>query len=483
MMTQTRTLSSSIAQSATPEQTALRSMFAYALEQVLPEAALRRYVVLNDTTNTLTVDGWEYNLQQYEKIVVVGGGKAGRRTGAELVRILGNRLTVGVLNVYRDQANNPISNTLTLFPADHPTPNAPGVEGAFKMVELLKDADSKTLVIALISGGGSSLMALPVNGITLDDYIAVSTLLLTVPATIDEINAVRKHLDLLKGGGMRKMAANAGGFISLVLSDVPVTKTGVVDDPSVIASGPTVGDDSTFQSAKDVLTRYGIWHQTPERIKDYIDANLGKTENETLPKDSELLSEARSQYVMIANNDQAMEAARDKAEKLGYTVYLVGCRTGSTDDKIQAEVRQEIERIWQVTTPYLTAGDRVTFGSFSTDGIDGHSELAGAIADANTLALAQKAGLDYRQHLAGYDSASFFQALGLEIDVGPSGTNVADLSIALITNQQDTERKIAIIFGGEATVNVNLPDGQKPGFGGRNTHLALLAAEKLAQMA
>ena len=185
----------------------------------------------------------------------MGGGKAGRRTGSALVNILGDRITAGVLNVYQEQAREPISGNIKLFAANHPTPNEAGVEGARRMVELLRSADPKTLVIALISGGGSSLMALPVAGISLEDYMEISNLLLTVPATIDEINAVRKHLDPLKGGGMRKMAKNAGGFISLVLSDVPVTKTGVVDDPSVISSGPTVGDDSTFESAKKVLTR------------------------------------------------------------------------------------------------------------------------------------------------------------------------------------------------------------------------------------
>lgn len=461
----------------------MRSMFAYALEAVLPEAALRRYVSIDEDGNTLMVDGRSYDLRQYTRIVVVGGGKAGRRTSAELVRILGDRITVGALNVYLDQAAAPISENVALFPADHPTPNAAGVEGAWNMVELLKDADPETLVIALISGGGSSLMALPVQEITLDDYVAISTLLLTVPATIDEINAVRKHLDVLKGGGMRKMAARAGGFLSLVLSDVPVTKTGVVDDASVIASGPTVGDDSTFQDAKTVLTKYGIWEDVPDRIKAYIDANIGRTEHETLPKESELLQDGRSQYVMIANNDLAMEAAGEKAEELGYTVQLIGCRSGSTAEKIKGEVTEEIDRIWQVLTPYLRDGDRVTFGSFSTDGIDGHSELAGAIADPETLRQAEDAGMDYRRYLAGYDSASLFQALDLGIAVGPSGTNVADISIALITNPTDAQRKLAIIFGGEATVHVDLAEGQQPGFGGRNTHLVLLAAEKLAQNA
>jgi glycerate-2-kinase len=260
-----------------------------------------------------------------------------------------------------------------------------------------------------------------------------------------------------------------------------VTKTGVVDDTSVIASGPTVGDDSTFELAKKVLIDHGIWDKAPQAVKNYIQDNLGKEDNETLSKDSPLLAEDKSQYVIIANNDQAMEAAKEKAEKLGYTVHLIGCRTGSVADKIKAEVAEEIENIWKVITPYLTDNDNITFASFSTDGIDGHSDLAGAIADQNTLKLAKSKGINYQKHLDNYDSATFFKELGLEIETGPSGTNVADISLVLITNPDDPARKIALIFGGEATVSVVMPEGQKPGFGGRNTHLTLLAAERLSR--
>mgnify|MGYP001174120529 CR=1 FL=1 len=462
-----------------PAQADARAIFNHALACVLPEPALRRYVQLDEAANTLTVAGRKYPLHDYRKIVVVGGGKAGRRTGSELVRILGGRIAAGVLNVYQEQAREPISGNIQLFAASHPTPNEAGVEGARRMVELLRGADPKTLVIALISGGGSSLMALPVAGISLEDYKDISNLLLTVPATIDEINAVRKHLDPLKGGGMRKMAKDAGGFISLVLSDVPVTKTGVVDDPSVIASGPTVGDDSTFESAKKVLINHHIWDQAPAMVKRYIEENLGKEDNETLPKDSPLLAEDKSQYVIIANNDLAMETAREKAEQLGYSVHLIGCKTGSVADKIKAEVSQEIENLWKVISAYLMDGDRITFASFSTDGVDGHSDLAGAIADQDTLTQARAQGLDARQYLARYDSATFFEKLGCEIKTGATGTNVADISLALITHPEKPNRKIAIIFGGEATVKVSLQEGQKPGYGGRNTHMVLLAALKL----
>ncbi len=480
-----------------------RIILCHALESVFPEEALRRFVRFDGAARLLNVTGRPYNLDRYDRIFVIGGGKAARRTGVELVSILGERITAGILNVYQGQANEPISQRIRLYAANHPTPNEAGVEGARAMVELLKGADERTLVIALISGGGSSLMALPVAGVSLEDYVAVINLLLTVPATIDEVNAVRKHIDPLKGGGMRKMAKDAGGFISLVLSDVPVTKTGMVDDPSVISSGPTVGDDSTFESAKKVLTDHGIWNKTPQAVRDYFDKNIGKPENETLSKNSPLLAPDRSQYVIIANNDLAMKAAGEKAEELGYQVHLIGCGTGSVGDKIRGEVTVEIESIWKTITPYMSGGDEITIAAFSTDGVDGHSDIAGAIADGTTLALARSKGLDYRDYLKRYDSATFFQKLGLEIKTGPTGTNVADLILVLIhqPSRKDREtpivfggeptvvlisqpnppgKKTAVVFGGEPIVKIILPEGQKPGSGGRNTHLTLMAAEKLA---
>ena len=464
-------------------QSDVRKIFAHVLEMVLPEPALRRYVKLNNKKNVLTVADRKYYLDKYEQVIVVGGGKAAKRTGAELVNILGNRITTGILNVFLDQAMEPISERIKLFAADHPTPNQAGLTGARQMIDLLKNADAKTLVIALISGGGSSLMAIPAGGISIEDYQDISKLLMTVPATIDQINTVRKHIDLLKGGRMRKCAAEAGGFITLVLSDVPVTKTGIVDDTSVISSGPTVGDDSTFQMAKDVLTDYKILEKTPKAVREYIQNNIGKQENETLAKNSPLLAEDRSQYVIIANNDRAMEAAGEKAKELGYQIHLVGWNTGTTADKIKAEVTQEIENIFRVITPHLKKTDRVTFASFSTDGVDGHSDLAGAMADMDTLKSAAGHELDHKSFAAAYDSATFFTKLGLGIETGPTGTNVADVSLVLINNQDNPQRKVAFIFGGEATVNIAMPEGKKPGSGGRNTHLVLLASEKLAQLA
>ena len=122
----------------------------------------------------MTVAGRKYNLSNYERIIVVGGGKAARRTGAELVNILGDRITDGILNVYQEQAKEPIFERIKLFAADHPIPNEEGVKGARQMIELLKNADVKTMVIALVSGGGSSLMAIPAEGISIEDYKEIS---------------------------------------------------------------------------------------------------------------------------------------------------------------------------------------------------------------------------------------------------------------------------------------------------------------------
>ena len=466
-----------------PAMADIRNIFMHVLEMVLPETGLKRYVKYSQENNILMVAGKKYNLSNYEQIVVVGGGKAAKRTGAALVNILGDKITAGVLDVYQDQADEPISERIKLFAADHPTPNEEGLKGARQMIDLLKNAGPKTLVIALISGGGSSLMAIPAGAISISDYQDISKLLMTVPATIDEINTIRKHIDLLKGGRMRNYASKAGAFISLVLSDVPVTKTGIVDDTSVISSGPTVGDNSTFEMAKKVLTEYHIWDKAPKTVKEYLQANIGKKENETLSKNSPLLADDQSQYIIIANNDQAMEAAEVKAKELGYKAHLVGWNTGRTDDKIKAEVTLEIENIFRVITPYLIYKDRITFASFSTDGVDGHSDLAGAIADMDTIKEALRHRMDYSKFVAIYDSATFFKKLGLEIETGPTGTNVADVSIILINNPNDARRKIAFIFGGEATVNILTPQGKKPGNGGRNTHLVLLAAGKLARLA
>lgn len=460
----------------TPDQDAARIIFAHVLQGVLPGPALRRHVRYDEWTDLLRAEGRPYPLADFSEILIVGGGKAAALTAMEILKMLGPERISGALNVYRTQADRPLSKRIKLFPADHPIPNEAGADGARQMIELLRRAGPRTLVLALISGGGSSLMALPVDGIGLQDYREMSRLLLSVPATIDEVNSVRKHIDRLKGGRMRTFAVRAGGFVSLVISDVPVTSSGLPDDPSVIASGPTVGDPSTFAMAAEVLEKYGIWDRTPAAIREYLRSNIGSARNETLSPDSPLLGPERSQYVIFANNDLAMTAAAEKSAELGYSVRMIGGTPDSAASKIRGEVAREIERIFEIIAPECGPRDRVTFASFATDGIDGNSKLAGAMADGDTWELARSRGLDPEPFLSRFDSAGFFERLGLGIETGPSGTNVADICLVLI---RGVERKLAFVFGGEATVKMISPEGRAPGRGGRNTHLALLAAGKL----
>jgi glycerate 2-kinase len=450
-------------------QRVARILLDHGLDRVLPERALRRFVRMDAELNVLDVAGRLYDLNRYQKIFAVGGGKAALGMGKEIARMLGDRISAGILNVLPGETQRSASARIRFFGAGHPIPNEAGAAGAGRMAELLSSADKETLVIALISGGGSSMMALPAAGIGLEDYRSLCRLMLTVPAAIDEMNIVRKHIDPLKGGGLRRYAKDAGGFITLAISDVPVTKDGTADDPSVIASGPTAGDDSTFEAALRVLAHYGVWGRTPAAIRKYLQGHAGDDVFETLREDSPLLSVEKNQYVIIANNDQAMEAVAEKAAELGYDARPIA-------KKIRGEVTREIENIWEIIAPCLEPGARVTFASFSTDGVDGRSGLAGAIADNDTLRLARRKGLNHKKYLADFDSAGFFERLDLGIVTGPTGTNVADIVLVLMSL---SNRKLAFVFGGEATVKMELPEGRTPGSGGRNTHLALLACEKL----
>jgi glycerate-2-kinase len=216
-----------------------------ALRAVDPVAAVRRHVYLED--NTLHIGDRTYDLRQYENIYVVGGGKAGGSMARAIEAILGDRITAGVINTkYGYLADTKI---VRINEAGHPIPDAQGMAGAREMVDLARGASDADLVLCLISGGGSALMTLPVEGISLKDMEALTSALLRCGATINEINTIRKHLSQIKGGNLSR-AAFPAEVVSLILSDV-------VGNPlDVIASGPTVPDSSTFAQSWEIAERY-----------------------------------------------------------------------------------------------------------------------------------------------------------------------------------------------------------------------------------
>lgn len=234
-----------------------------------------------------------------------------------------------------------------------------------------------------------------------------------------------------------------------------------------------MGESTNFSPVKSC----SIQKFTPK--SDYILTGIGNKTLETLRKGSPLLSIERNQYVMVCNNDIAMEHAADKSRQLGFTTHMVGFKTGRTTDKIHGEVQDELQKMLTHVAPSFKTGDTITFASVSTDGVDGTSDLAGAVVDSNTFLVAKERNLSIDSFIATYNSARFFEQLGLGIQTGATGTNVADIALILITNSTDRLRKIAFVFGGEATVNVKLPSDVKPGCGGRNTHMVLLAISKL----
>jgi hydroxypyruvate reductase len=425
-----------------------------ALEAVDPANAIKRQVSLSD--ETLRIGQRTYDLGRYRNIYVIGGGKAGGSMAQAVEDILGQRVTAGLVNVkYGYGAETEI---IGLNEAGHPIPDAAGMAGTKQMAELARQATDEDLVICLISGGGSALMTLPAEGIILADVKSLTDALLRCGATINEINAVRKHLSQTKGGNLARLAYPAE-IVSLILSDV-------VGSPlDVIASGPTVPDTTTFAHAYGVIEEYGLLEELPRPIVERL--RLGKEGliAET-PKEGDE-SFTRTHNLIIASNEVAAEAATTKAEELGFHSLLLSTFVeGEAREvaKVFAAVAKEIlhsgrpvprpacvvaggettvtvrgdglggrnqEMALSAALEIAGLGD-VMIIPLATDGTDGPTDAAGAIADDSTLRRAQDAGLSATQYLADNDSYHFFRKLGDLLTTGPTNTNVNDLTFTFV---------------------------------------------------
>ena len=334
---------------------------------------------------------------------------------------------------------------IEVIEASHPVPDAAGRDAARRVLESVKGLGPDDLVLCLISGGGSALLALPAEGIALDDKRAVTSALLRSGATIHEINAVRKHLSAIKGGRLGA-AAHPAPVVTLVISDVPG------DDLSVIASGPTVPDPSTFADARAVLAKYGI---TPPPA---IARRLAEARDETpKPGDPRL---ARARAVLIATPARALEAAAEVARAAGYEPVMLGdAIEGEAREVAASQARRALSGRPGVA---LISGGETTVTvkgkgrggrnaefalalalaldghkgihaiACDTDGIDGTEDNAGALVLPDTLARARAAGLDPAARLADNDAYGVFSAIGDLIVTGPTLTNVNDFRAILI---------------------------------------------------
>ena len=347
---------------------------------------------------------------------------------------------------------------IEIVEAAHPVPDAAGLAAAKRLLQLVQGLSADDLVLCLISGGGSSLMPLPIDGLTLEDKQAINRALLKSGATIGEMNCVRRHLSAIKGGRLAA-ACHPARVLTLMISDVPG------DDPIDIASGPTAADPTTCQDALDIVRRYGI--NLPAAAREALESGRGES---VKPGDVRL---AGSELRMIATPQMALEAAAEVARANGLTPYILG-------DAIEGEARdvgkvlaglalQVAERGQPFKTPcvLLSGGEttvtvrgdgrggrnvefllslavalnghpRIHALAGDTDGVDGQEEIAGALLTPDTLARAWALGIKPRDSLANNDGHGFFEALGDGVVTGPTLTNVNDFRAIVIDGPQRT---------------------------------------------
>ena len=389
---------------------------------------------------------------RFERIFVVGAGKAGATMARAVERVLGWRIDGGLINV--KDGHTARLRRIELNECGHPIPDQRGVDGARRIAEIATKAGVEDLVLCLISGGGSALLPFPAEGISLANKQETTRQLLACGATIHEINTVRKHLSQIKGGQLARLAWPAT-VISLLLSDV------IGDDLSVIGSGPTAPDESTFVGALAVLDKYNIRTTVPAPVRDRLEAGL----RGEIPETPKVTENARN--VVVGSNRLAMDAAERKAKELGYrTLVLSTTIEGETRDvaRMHAAIGREIAASGRParrpacilsggeTTVTLTGdglgGRNQEFAlaaaidiaglapavvlSAGTDGTDGPTDAAGAIADSTTVARAAVKGLDAKRSLAAHDSYHFFEKTKDLIKTGPTGTNVMDVHVVLV---------------------------------------------------
>ncbi len=443
-----------MARSVVELRSAGRRIFTAALVAADPRAAVRRHLRVEG--QKLGAGGASFDLGRIRRVLVVGAGKASAAMAAAVEEVLGERVAGGLVNV--KTGHGAALRRVRLCEAAHPVPDAAGVEGARRMVELLAGAGEDDLVIACISGGGSALLPLPAAGLGLAEKQEVTRQLLACGATIQEINAVRKHLSGVKGGQLARAAAPAP-VLACILSDV------IGDPPDAIASGPTAPDPTTFGDALRILDRYGLRERAPAAARAHLEAGA-KGERPETPKPGDPIF-ARVTNVLVANSAQAVEAAELEANRLGLRALVLSTTVdGETREaaRVHAAVAREVRSFGRPVAPpaCLISGGETTVTlrgqgvggrnqefvlaaalalegapgvvvfSAGTDGTDGPTDAAGAVADGETCARARALGLDPQGHLDRNDAYPLFQALGDLVITGPTRTNVMDLRLLLI---------------------------------------------------
>lgn len=431
----------------TDPQTALRAIFAAALRAVDPSEAVMRQA---DHIRS------RYGAEGCRRLLVLGFGKAAVPMARAVETACADLAPEGIVVTKEGFSPPGILHRIQVREASHPVPDQRGVAATDEIIRMARDADARTLVLVLISGGGSALLVAPAEGLTLADKQETTTLLLRAGADIGELNVVRKHLSRVKGGRLAQALFPAPS-ISLILSDV-------LGDPlEVIASGPTVPDRSTFTDALAILEKYRLSGQIPRRVLDHLRQGVAGAIPES-PTADEAFAGAKS--VIVGNLGMALDAAVREAKLRGLRTVLdpepVTGEAATAGAMLARKALQMMRETGDTLPLCLISGgettvtvrgdgrggrnmelalafareidgvEGITLLSAGTDGNDGPTDAAGAVIDGMTVCRGLTAGYSIDESLSCNDSRSLLNAVGGLLVTGPTGTNVMDLQIVLI---------------------------------------------------
>jgi glycerate-2-kinase len=427
-----------------------------AIDAVKPDQLIQQKISLRD--DILKVEDREFNLKQYQRVYVIGAGKASAVMAREMENLLGERIFYGVISV--KYGHSKVCRKLRILESGHPVLDENGILAASQILQVADDAQDDDLVICLLSGGGSALLEKPPDSISLTDLQQLFNLLLGCGANIEEMNIVRRHLSLVKGGQLAR-AVFPATCINLILSDV-------IGDPlESIASGPTAPDPSTFQDAWEIIEKYKLTDSLPESVRNYLEKGLNSEVPETL-KDGDSVFEKVHNFI-IGNNLGALKTAQAAAEDLGFSSIILSSRVqGEAREvaKVVAAITQEIiDRDIPLPRPacILMGGETTVMlkgkgkggrnqelalssliamqgvkseyliASCGTDGTDGPTDAAGGMIHPKIWDKIRESGLSPGKFLDNNDAYSFLEKTGGLIKTGPTGTNVMDIILVLVS--------------------------------------------------
>ncbi len=435
-----------------------RSIFDAGLAAVDPVACIEKELTL--TGSVLQVCGRDFPLDRISRIFLVGIGKASCAMALAAENILGELIHKGIAVTKYGHGLN--LSYCTVIEADHPIPDAGGIEGAQQILKMVSEARCDDLILCLVSGGGSALVPAPVQGISLEAKQETTRLLMNCGATIHEINTIRKHLSRIKGGQLCR-SANGAQVVSMILSDV------IGDDLDMIASGITVPDPASYEDCAGILSRYRLWDSLPGKVAGRIrDGQAGLVPD--TPKPGDLLFERVHNFI-TGSLSLALDAAAREAQHCGFPpIRLTSMLQGEASQaaKVLCAVAKEVRLTGNpVTAPacILSGGETIVtlkgqgkggrnmelalaasielagqegtvLLSAGTDGTDGPTDATGAFASGTTVKRGKALGLDAQNFLDENDSYHFFMPLNDLLVTGPTRTNVMDLQILLIDEKE-----------------------------------------------